>query len=185
MATQGAFSGDFVAFLWALLRLARYPPIWSRFLVWQVIGLDDVWAKTSYSQWDRYFVWVFFLSLGGWVWASESNEWWRDKDPLVVAAETFGATTGTALSVILATEVMKLVTRPAIELIDQYFGRKRLERQKVQDSLRAEGEVRGRKEQFQTQKAELTKLLENGEISQQMFDLVMERLSIASLPNQS
>ena len=78
-----------------------------------------------------------------------------------------------------------MVTRPAIELIDQYFGRKRLERQKVQDSLRAEGEVRGRKEQFQTQKAELTKLLENGEISQQMFDLVMERLSIASLPNQS
>ena len=67
---------------------------------------------------------------------SLANGWWTDNnDPLDIAAKTFSATTGTGLSAILATEVIKMVTRPVIE----YFDKKKLERDEVRESLREEG----------------------------------------------
>lgn len=142
------------------------------------MGLDDVWSKSRYSEWDRYFVWVFFSSLIGWLVVSSRLGWWEGETPLVLGSGLFSATTGVSLTVVLATEVLKMVTRPAIEWMDEHFARVREERQMRNEEKREEIRGEGRQDMIKAQKVKLKEMLDNKEIDQQTFDLLIDRIVV-------
>ena len=126
--------------LWLYMRPVRHSPAWARHFAWRWMGLEDVWHKTRYSEWDRYFVWVFFVALIVWLAVSRRMGWWENEgsNPLTIASSIFSATTGTSLAAILTTEVVKVVSRPFMEYLDA----RKLEREMVRKGLREEGDKR-------------------------------------------